>query len=45
MFEQFLIAKYFKYRYFGVQIFKNTGNTEVFTDNIYEMYLKECADE
>lgn len=45
MFEQFLIAKYFKYRYFGVHIFKNTRNTEVFTDNIYEMYLKECADE
>ena len=45
MFEQFLIAKYFKHRYFGEQIFKNTGNTEVFKENIYEMYLEECADE
>lgn len=45
MFEQFLIAKYFKHRYFGEQIFKNTGNTEVFKENIYELYLKECADE
>ena len=45
MFEQFLISRYFKHRYFGEQIFKNTGNTEVFKENIYEMYLKECADE
>ena len=45
MFEQFLKDKYYEYRYFGAKIFKNTGNTEVFTENIYELYLKECADE
>lgn len=45
MFEQFLKDKYYGYRYFGAKIFKNTGNTEVFTENIYELYLKECADE
>lgn len=41
MFEQFLMNKYFQYRYFGKKIFKNTGITEVFTENIYEMYLNE----
>lgn len=45
MFEQFLIAKYFKHRYFGEQIFKNTGNTEVFKENIYEIYLQESINE
>lgn len=44
MFEQFLITKYFKHRYFGKKIFINTGITEVFTENIYEMYLKETLD-
>ena len=44
-FEQDLKDKYFKYRYFGEKIFNKTGNTEVFTENIYELYLKECADE
>ena len=45
MFEQFLKDKYYEYRYFGDKIFKNTGNTEVFKENIYELYLRECADE
>ena len=44
-FEQFILNKYFKYRYFGEPIFRHTGNTEVFTENIYQMYLEECADE
>lgn len=43
-FEQDLKDKYFKYRYFGEKIFNKTGNTEVFTENIYELYLKEYAD-
>ena len=43
--EQFLKDKYYEYRYFGDKIFKNTGNTEVFKENIYELYLRECADE
>ena len=45
MFEQFLKDKYYEYRYFGDKIFKNTGNTEVFKENIYELYLRECTDE
>lgn len=45
MFEQFLITKYQEYRYYGKKIFKNTGNTEVFTENIYELYLQECKND
>lgn len=45
MFEQFLICNYQQYRYFGEPIFRHTGNTEVFIENIYELYLQECADE
>lgn len=26
------------------KIFKHTGNTEVFTENIYQMYLQETLD-
>lgn len=44
-FEQSLITKYFKYRYRGKKIFKNTGNTEVFTEDIYQMYLQEANNE
>lgn len=43
--EQTLILSYQKYRYRGKKIFKNTGNSEIFTENIYEMYLKGCANE
>lgn len=41
MFEQFLMNKYYKYRYYGDRIFKYTGITEIFTENIYEIYLSE----
>lgn len=41
MFEQFLINNYQEYRYWGDKLFNKTGITEVFTKNIYEMYLKE----
>ena len=44
-FEQFMLDKYFKYRYFGEPIFRYTGNTEVFTENIYELYLQECKND
>ena len=43
-FEQYLISKYFRYKYKGKKIFNNTGNTEVFTENIYQMYLEETLD-
>ena len=45
MFEQFLITKYQEYRYYGKKIFNKTGNTEVFTENIYELYLQECKND
>ena len=41
MFEQFLINNYQEYRYWGEKLFNKTGITEVFTKNIYEMYLRE----
>lgn len=44
MFEQFLITKYQEYRYYGKKIFNKTGITEVFTENIYQMYLQETLD-
>ena len=40
-FETTLKDKYQKYRYYGKRIFRNTGNTEVFKENIFELYLKE----
>lgn len=45
MFEQFLLCNYQEYRYFGEPIFRYTGNTEVFTENIYELYLQECKND
>ena len=45
MFEQFLINKYQEYRYWGKKIFNYTGITEVFTDNIYQLYLQETLDD
>lgn len=41
MLEQFLLNEYIKYKYQGTTIFKYTKNTEVFTENIYQMYLEE----
>lgn len=40
-FETYLKEKYQPYRYYGKKIFRNTGNTEVFKENIFELYLKE----
>lgn len=40
-FEQFMLTKYYKYKYYGEKIFKHTGITEVFTENVYQMYLEE----
>lgn len=40
-FETMLKEKYNSYRYYGKRIFRNTGNTEVFKENIFELYLKE----
>lgn len=45
LFEQFLIDKFYEYRYYGKKIFNKTGNTEVFTENIYELYLQECKND
>lgn len=41
MLEQFLLNEYVKYKYQGNTIFKYTKNTEVFTEDIYQMYLME----
>ena len=44
-FEQFLLNKYYRFRYRGAKIFKHTGITEVFTEDIYQMYLQEADNE
>lgn len=41
MLEQFLLNEYVQYKYQGTTIFKYTKNTEVFTENIYQIYLQE----
>ena len=43
--EQFLLNEYVKYKYQGNTIFKYTKNTEVFTEDIYQMYLQEADNE
>lgn len=45
MLEQFLLNEYVQYKYQGATIFKYTKNTEVFTENIYQMYLEESINE
>lgn len=45
MLEQFLLNEYVKYKYQGNTIFKYTKNTEVFTEDIYQMYLQEADNE
>ena len=37
--------EYVKYKYQGNTIFKYTKNTEVFTEDIYQMYLQEADNE
>ena len=44
-FEQFLLNKYYRLRYRGAKIFKHTGITEVFTEDIYQMYLQKANNE
>ncbi len=44
MLEQFLLNEYVKYKYQGNTIFKYTKNTEVFTEDIYQIYLKETLE-
>lgn len=39
--EQSLIHKYKEFNYKGKHIFKKTRNTEVFTLNVYELYLED----
>lgn len=38
-FEQSLKLRYYRYRYRGPSVFKFTGNTEIFTDDIMAMHL------
>jgi len=40
-FEAILKEKYVKHRYYGKRIFKNTGNTEVYKINVFDLYLSE----
>ena len=42
--EQSLILKYKEFNYKGKHIFKKTRNTEIFTVNVYELYLEGIID-
>lgn len=42
--EQLLLKKYKEFNYKGKYIFKKTKNTEIFTVNIYELFLTETID-